>query len=392
MSSAGKRIFGDHDPVSAHDMERYLSGAMDPEEMSAFEQRLVDDDLSQDAMEGFEGNEAMLAEVGLMAATFKTSIGAGSKGGFLASSGGKMLMTGLAVAGTTAIITVAVMNQDDPVVEEPELIAENIEAVEEEEMEDTSEEALLAAEPIEEEEQITFEDAYQHQPIAIPQTVPEEQVEEYVKKVVLELEELEEIDPITIEVQPLPDEPIRVSRSNYAVTIINHLLVIDYSRIYGDIEENSLQHDQSIHDGHLDSPFETFDQRDGHEPQIVTTYTPYLDFLELALAKFEEGEFSDALKDLEYIRKQYPSDMNVHFYGGLCYYNLNKKNKAIEYFQAVQLDPANTFDQDAQYYEALTWIKKGNDKKALAVLDAIIELDDFYSGQAMELKAEIEND
>lgn len=388
MNSAGKKIFGNQEPVSANEMERYLGGQMNADEMNAFEQRMVDDDLAAEALEGFEGNEAMLGEIGLLTATFKSSIGAGGKGGILTSTTGKIIASSVVVAGATVAITVALMNTN-PKTEESNVVVV-VDEIEEPE-EDVSEEAMKLAVPIEEGEQINFVKAVLSQPIAVPQNIPEEDVEDYVQHAILALDEIEQIDPLPIPIpEPKPEVPLRVQRSNRTVKIINHLLVIDYSPVYGDIEQNTIQNDADIHNLHLDSPFETFEQRETNEPQIITTYIPYLEYLEDALNLFEAGKFSDAVKHLETIRKQYPDDMNAHFYAGLCYYNLNKKSKAIEYFQTVQQNPANTFDQDAQFYEALTWIKKGNDVKATEVLTAIIELNDFYKGQAMELLAEIQ--
>lgn len=393
MSSPSKNIFGNHDPLSADEMERYLSGAMSPEEMNRVEQKMLDDELSSDAMEGYKNHPVALAEVGAMAAAFKASIGAGAKGGFLAGAAGKMIVGGTLIAGTTAVVTIAITQNNGA--ELTEQTTSELVIPEDEIVEDITFEELDVAVAIEEEEQIDYDVTVHAQPIAVPQNVPQEQVNDYVAVVVndrLELK-LEKADPV---LPPLPEpeeqrEDLRVTRSNRSVTLLNHLLVVDYSNYFGDIELNSLVNNALVSSDHVEARYEVETQHNEVlDAEIVTTLIPYLEYLEMALDKFEEDDFSGAVKDFETIRKQYPEDVNAHFYGGLCYYNLDKMSKAIDYFQHVQENPANTFDQDAQYYEAKAWIKKGNDVKAREVLEAIVELNDFYKGAAEVLLQDLE--
>ena len=77
--------------------------------------------------------------------------------------------------------------------------------------------------------------------------------------------------------------------------------------------------------------------------------------------------------------------MNAHFYGGLAYFNLNRQKKAASYLSVAQKHDLSVFDQEAQYYRALSLIKAKKISAARYVLKNIVDKDSFYSSQALEL-------
>ena len=61
----------------------------------------------------------------------------------------------------------------------------------------------------------------------------------------------------------------------------------------------------------------------------------YQDFLSLSLNKFKNNKYKAALINFNTIRDQYPNDLNAHYYGGLCYYNIDNPVKAIDFFDFI---------------------------------------------------------
>lgn len=117
-----------------------------------------------------------------------------------------------------------------------------------------------------------------------------------------------------------------------------------------------------------------------NSPEV--TEIPYDDFLADALEKFKKKEYKQALNDFTIILDTYPDDANALFYGGLCYYNLNLTDKAINYFGLLSNTP---FDEEAEWYQALSYKLKGDDNKAKSMLKVITDKNGFYSKRASEM-------
>ncbi len=112
------------------------------------------------------------------------------------------------------------------------------------------------------------------------------------------------------------------------------------------------------------------------------TEIPYDDFLEEALSKFKKQDFKDAIDDFTIILDTYPEDANALFYAGLCYYNLNLPDRAINYFGLLQQTP---FDEEAAWYEALSYKLKDDDATAKKLLQNIAKANGFYAKRAQEM-------
>lgn len=112
---------------------------------------------------------------------------------------------------------------------------------------------------------------------------------------------------------------------------------------------------------------------------------PYVEFLDGAMFKYAKGRFARALEDFEVILKFYPDDNNALFYGGLCKYNLGRYTAAFTYFKKVEDHYIVTFNQEAQWYRALSAKENGNREEAIQILSAIIKQDGFYADRAREL-------
>lgn len=392
MSSAsGKNIFGTSGPPSREELEQYLDGNMSSAEMHATEVKLADDPFAAEAMEGFEANPGAIGGMTDLQQQFDTQLAeaptGGGSGGMLGAGKGWVGATVLIAAG--AIITLSIYNlTKDPVAEPtPEDIATNpVPDTDEDampvpfsymEMEEMTDSAIDVAVAIPSQEQVTYEVALENQPETIEEPLPV----------------LENPDPLitpalmdSVETLPageIENEVKKVIQSNVAIAWINKLKVVDYSEFYkSPISKSSFLHEE--HTNHLEAPFETHGaQQEAREnPEIIVTYTPYMEFLTGAMDKFNKNDFKAALKDYKTILKFYPDDANAHFYGGLCYYNIGEWKKAVQHFDAASHNQANTFRQEARWYMAKAYLQRRKDHKARPILIDIVKEDGFYATQA----------
>ena len=192
------------------------------------------------------------------------------------------------------------------------------------------------------------------------------------------------MDPVDPVPPPAPDaeeEPVTLELSNAPVSSIRGLKVVDYSDFYKadiDVPDLSMTGTSPAQEN-PDDPLNDVAQ----EPNKKV---PYQKFLDGAVKQFEEGDFRGALGDFKIILSQYRDDLNAHFYGALCYYNLGKSDKAIKHLDAVLDNYINTFDQEAAWYKALSLKRKGDLNAARTLLIEIARAGGFYAEQA---KAEL---
>lgn len=116
-----------------------------------------------------------------------------------------------------------------------------------------------------------------------------------------------------------------------------------------------------------------------------TVDVPYIDYLEKTMELFSKGNNKKALTRFEEILKTYPDDVNALFYAGLCYYNLKDYSKATEYFSKCQLNKYANFNEEAQWYNARSFLAKGEKETAQQLLREIVGQKGFYAKQAEKL-------
>lgn len=385
----GRQIFMERQPVSQKEMEAYLNGELDKSEMHEIELRLEANDMSAEALEGFQAHPEALAGLEQVRQDFKTK---------LAKKRSWTTTHTLATAGVVAISVIGVAyflnnpetdtsalladSKDSTLVETslPDLVhftfSEPIEITEEIELE------VDEAKELPQDQQLTAAYIEQHQPVTVEATasMPEAELDSLVQTVI----ELEPLEPILNDM-PEAVEPEKVVKSNVKILFLNDLLVVDYSDL----------HDQGIEQKKL-AEVNTgtpvwMENKDDHvnevnkEPVYETTYIPYVDFLRETQGKFDRNQYKAALKDYHKILKQYPQDVNALFYGGLCYYNLDKPERAIQYFDNVISNSVNTFHPEGQFYKALSLRAMGKYGQGNGILLKIAEQGGFYAEQAKEI-------
>jgi len=109
---------------------------------------------------------------------------------------------------------------------------------------------------------------------------------------------------------------------------------------------------------------------------------PYHDYINQTVEQFKAANFKQTLNRTQYILTFYPEDINALFYGGLCLYNLNEIDQAIESFQKVIANPFNNFDEEALWYLANAYDLKNDKIKAKELFQMIASQKGYYAKQA----------
>lgn len=121
----------------------------------------------------------------------------------------------------------------------------------------------------------------------------------------------------------------------------------------------------------------------------VEVEMPYFIYLKKSMESFADDNYKRALTRYLTILEQYPEDLNALFYGGLCYFNLSKYEKAATLFGRVQQVDLEGFKEEALWYHAKSLIKLNRSAEARLLLDKIIINGGFYTKEAILLKKKI---
>lgn len=120
-------------------------------------------------------------------------------------------------------------------------------------------------------------------------------------------------------------------------------------------------------------------------PEFKTVEIPYMDYLEKTLGYVNKEKWKIALSRFQEILKNYPEDVNAHFYAGWCNYNLGQYEAACTNFSAcLQLDFSN-FNEEAEWYLAQSRLAKGEKQLAKEMLTKIKNQGEFYAKQAEKI-------
>jgi len=389
MDSKFNNIFKEGMPISNQEMQAYLSGRLSPSEMHKIELKLESSEMNMEAFEGFRENPGAFEDLENINEKFEaklkarkswtsshTLIAAGIAG-LLVIAGGYLLNKGVGVE-NKSLITEETSKRETHhpdqvhfIISEPIVITEEIEKEVEE------------AEELPQSEQLTAEYVEMNQPLTVEAgpDVSNDELDSLVQTVIVP----EPLSPIITEI-PNEFESEKVVRSNIKVVYMHNFLVVDYSELYSEgIQSQIIQHD--LHNG---TPV-WLENRDDQvndvnaDPIIQVVKVDYLKFVKKAQLKFKQNEYKRALKDYHNILKQYPQDVNALFYGGLCYYNLNKPERALLYFENLIHNSVNSFRQEGQFYKALSLIAMNKHGQGNGILLKIAEEEGFYSQQAQDL-------
>jgi tetratricopeptide (TPR) repeat protein len=108
----------------------------------------------------------------------------------------------------------------------------------------------------------------------------------------------------------------------------------------------------------------------------------YSQLLDRALASFVNKDYKNTIVMLDRISDRLPRDENATFYKALCYYNLGKWDKASALFGQAQLHENKIFNEEAEYYRALSKWQDGDQEGALHLFGIIALNKGFYGDKA----------
>lgn len=108
----------------------------------------------------------------------------------------------------------------------------------------------------------------------------------------------------------------------------------------------------------------------------------YLDFMDGAMGDIARGEDRAALDEFYFLLNQYPEDVNAQFYAGLACHRLGLFPRALRFLHAAALNPVDSFNEEAVWYEALAAEKLDGADAARPAFERIAKAGGFYAVQA----------
>lgn len=147
----------------------------------------------------------------------------------------------------------------------------------------------------------------------------------------------------------------------------------------------------------------TWEYLDGRKPANVYAqfYSPYQSFgidrsggkvqgvLSLALQKYNEQRYQEALSLFQLVIKQNGNDPAGNFYAGMSYQELRQYQKAIYHYDRVIRNHDNLFVEQAEWYMGLCFLQTNNRNKAIPLFQKIQNEHGYYGSKAEKILKEI---
>jgi len=186
------------------------------------------------------------------------------------------------------------------------------------------------------------------------------------------------------EITPLYRKPDLSIETVYNHSVLNPDWLASSNHLYGFINKYKIV-DYRVDNRKNKTHFTIPERHNTEASDIHSSYKteiPYMDFLAEALTKFDTGNYHAALNDFRTILSQYPNDMNALFYAGLCHYHTNNEEKCIAVMDRVLNARINTFDQDASWYQAMSYKSIQDIEQTRILLTKISQSNSYYGVMA----------
>ncbi len=365
-----------NNPVTREEMQQYLDGKLSSTDKIKVEEKMLDDEFSSEASEGFMENNVAFAEVSSLNAAWDAK----TKTPQIKTTNYKYWFIGTLVVAIISISVVAYLltNTDKPTIEENKIAENKVEENIPDKMisskivmtdEQLKEEIIEIKEAtnISEKKQITYEKTIAAQPTTVETKIPEEVI----------VANLDNVDGKKVEEIEVKENK-KIVESNVKMLYIKNLKAVDYSILY----TNHIAKKEWILTG-TTADKET-SVSEGVMAEHIIKYIPYKDFLIEGLTKFSKNDYKGALGHLLTIQQQYPDDVNASFYSGLCYYNLGKTRNAITMFDKTIGNSITTFKEESEWYKSLSLLEDGKKSDAKELMKKIESEGGFYAKAARE--------
>ena len=170
--------------------------------------------------------------------------------------------------------------------------------------------------------------------------------------------------------------PPHAPRGSRQLLFLHDLKLVDPQELYGNDPRMRLT-EQSVAARYSDRS-----AQDSVRLEVITV--AYTGFFDKALDRFVHNDDKACLDDLRFLLDQYPDDVNALFYAGLCSYNLGLYERARVFLHRAATHPVDVFDEEAQWYHALTLERLGEKQAAEEAFARIVANGGFYADRAGE--------
>jgi hypothetical protein len=384
-----KKIFESSTPLTKEEMEAYLKGDMSQADKYLIDQKIAGNEFNSDAMEGFESTPDAMEGFNELEGQFHGNLPRKVAAKFWRFEFSFILIISVAIG--FYFIGHHFLNQidlDEIKFDETKLTTQvssdsssaditmpPIEELNDKEIEDAT--------PLEESKQLTSDRIIIDAPLIMVMDSSINETDKIESAILLINKEKEIISSESDDKKEINQvNAANVISSNIGTLFLSKLLVVDYTKIYNTVI--------TVPNFELTGTTADKENKDdnGNIELDVNTYTQkitYMNFLEKTQLKFRKNKFKDALKDYRTILSHYSNDVNAHFYMALCYFNINKQNKAIEHFDRVLNHDFNTFHEEAKWYKAISLHELGKTSKCITILNEIATENGFYAKKASSM-------
>jgi tetratricopeptide (TPR) repeat protein len=122
-----------------------------------------------------------------------------------------------------------------------------------------------------------------------------------------------------------------------------------------------------------------------NEAEVASHVFSYKRNVDQAIKIYASGDWIGSVTKLEGLIDKFPNDVNLNFYLGMSHYHLGEYQKALVCLgKAVSLENS-LFDQEQDFYIAMSYLNSGKEGLAMEYLDVIAHSNSFYSQRAKEL-------
>jgi len=111
--------------------------------------------------------------------------------------------------------------------------------------------------------------------------------------------------------------------------------------------------------------------------------------MQLALNQFNDGNYDEALRLFEELRKKDAGNPAINFYSGIACEEKGRFKEAITFYRQVIEEKHNLFVEQAEWYSGLCFLKTSN-QQAYDQFSKIAEKNGYYSRQAAALLKKME--
>ncbi len=384
-----KKIFESSTPLTKEEMEAYLKGDMSQADKYLIDQKIAGNEFNSDAMEGFESTPDAMEGFNELEGQFHGNLPRKVAAKFWRFEFSFILIISVAIG--FYFIGHHFLNQidlDEIKFDETKLTtrlsADSSSAdITMPPIEELNDKEIEDATPLEESKQLTSDRIIIDAPLIMVMDSSINETDKIESAILLINKEKEIISSESDDKKEINQvNAANVISSNIGTLFLSKLLVVDYTKIYNtvitvpnfELTGTTADKENKDDNGNIELDVHTYTQK-------IT----YMNFLEKTQLKFRKNKFKDALKDYRTILNHYSNDVNAHFYMALCYFNINKQNKAIEHFDRVLNHDFNTFHEEAKWYKAISLHELGKTSKCITILNEIATENGFYAKKASSM-------